>query len=189
MAYKFRSQFEKTRKFVFWGVKSVELPNGEKMANLHFKRKGLCWLKTPESSFVKIKLTQWIKRFPTSRLRALGNKMRLLEVILKKLKIIEFCEKMGPNAKKPPFFLVKSFSKFQGFQKKNLRTALFGRFVLRRKNRTSRGRFCDRISENFPRAAGRAQMKPCEHMTQYVQILLFKGSTLMSEQKWVVIGI
>ena len=36
-----RSHFEKTRKFVFWGVKSVDVPNGEKIANLRFKGKEL----------------------------------------------------------------------------------------------------------------------------------------------------
>ena len=36
-----RSHFEKTRKFVFWGVKSIDVPNGAKIANLRFKGKGL----------------------------------------------------------------------------------------------------------------------------------------------------
>ena len=49
-----------------------------------------------------------MKNCHTSRLRVPGIKMRILKLILKKLKIIEFCEKMCSNAKNPPCFLAWS---------------------------------------------------------------------------------
>ena len=46
-----RSHFEKTRKFIFLGLKWVELPNGAKMTKLRFKRSGFGGLKTLERIF------------------------------------------------------------------------------------------------------------------------------------------
>ena len=109
------------------------------MTKLPFKRSRFSGLKTLERVFVKLQTKQYKKSCQASRLRASGNKMRLLEVILKNWKLSNF-EKKWALTPKPVDFSWRdlNFAQTSMWSKLDDSLSIFDKKQFRKNFRTSK---------------------------------------------------